>query len=79
MLLGLIWASGNVNVLEYQQQEKPVDTLKKDSIDPVCGMKVKAGSTRTSTFEKVVYGFCAESCKKKFEMEPTKYLKKKRD
>ncbi len=57
-------------------KELATDTLKKDSIDPVCKMKVKLGTTRTNTFEKVTYGFCSESCKKKFMLAPKKYIKK---
>lgn len=52
------------------------DTLKKDSSDPVCNMKVKAGNTRTAIYEKAVYGFCSEGCKKKFVAEPKKYIRK---
>ncbi|WP_316803433.1 YHS domain-containing protein [Pedobacter nototheniae] len=51
------------------------DTLKKEGIDPVCKMKVKAGSTKTVVYNKVVYGFCSESCKQKFVKEPVKYTK----
>lgn len=53
-----------------------IDTLKKDGIDPVCKMKVKLGTTKTNTFEKVTYGFCSESCKKTFMLAPKKYIKK---
>jgi YHS domain-containing protein len=52
------------------------DTLKKDAIDPVCKMKVKAGNTRTAVYEKTVYGFCSEGCRKRFVAEPKKYIKK---
>jgi len=54
-----------------------VDTLKKDGIDPVCKMNVKAGTAITAVHDKVVYGFCSESCKKAFQKAPLKYLKKK--
>ena len=59
-------------------QTKPLatDTLKKDGIDPICKMKVKAGNTRTSTVDKLTYGFCSESCKKTFNANPKKYIKK---
>lgn len=59
-------------------QTKPVaaDTLKKDGVDLVCKMKVKAGNTKTVTIDKVTYGFCSESCKKSFIAEPKKYIKK---
>jgi len=56
--------------------EEKQDTLKKDGIDPVCAMKVKAGNTRTIRFEEKLFGFCSESCKKKFVAEPRKYIKK---
>lgn len=54
------------------------DTLKKDGIDPVCKMKVKAGNTKTVVFEKITYGFCSETCKKTFSQTPSKYVKKKK-
>ncbi|MBE9600711.1 YHS domain-containing protein [Pedobacter sp. MC2016-24] len=53
-----------------------MDTLRKDDIDPVCKMKVKAGITRTHVHYKTVYGFCSEGCKKSFVKQPEKYLKK---
>lgn len=61
---------------EIKQQKVVVDTLKKDGIDPICKMKVKAGNTKTVVFEKVTYGFCSESCKKTFAADPKKYIKK---
>lgn len=57
-------------------QPQIVDTLKQDSIDPVCKMKVKAGSTKTAVYNKVVFGFCSDGCKKNFLKNPAKYLKK---
>ena len=51
-------------------------TVSADGVDPVCKMKVKATETRTSTFEKVKYTFCSESCKKNFDANPKKYVKK---
>ncbi len=71
-------AVANANNLPKLAQTKPLgtDTLKKDGIDPICKMKVKAGSTRTSKFDKVTYGFCSESCKKTFNTNPKKYVKK---
>lgn len=62
--------------IEVKQQQVLVDTLKKDGIDPVCKMKVKAGNTKTVVFNKVTYGFCSESCKKTFVADPKKYIKK---
>ena len=60
---------------EIKQQKAAVDTLKKDGIDPICKMKVKAGNTKTIVFEKVTYGFCSEICKKTFAADPKKYIK----
>lgn len=62
--------------IEVKQQQVLVDTLKKDGIDPVCKMKVKAGNTKTVVFNKVTYGLCSESCKKTFVADPKKYIKK---
>ncbi len=50
------------------------------AIDPVCGMEVdraeaKAGG-RTSRYRGTTYFFCADHCKKQFDKEPAKYLKK---
>jgi YHS domain-containing protein len=61
---------------EIKQQKEVTDTLKKDGIDPICKMKVKAGNTKTVVFEKITYGFCSESCKKTFSADPKKYIKK---
>ncbi len=64
------------NLTETQQKIAVSDTLKKDGIDPICKMKVKAGNTKTVVFEKKTYGFCSESCKKTFAADPKKYIKK---
>lgn len=66
-------AKSAIELNAYQQQ---VDTLKKNGIDPVCKMKVKAGSIKTHMHNKVVYGFCSDGCKKSFIKQPEKYLKK---
>ena len=46
--------------------------------DPVCGMDVsesKAKSAgRTSEYQRKTYYFCSDSCKKKFESDPQKYI-----
>jgi YHS domain-containing protein len=47
-------------------KEVGIDTLKKDGIDPVCKMKVKAGNTKTHVQDKIIYGFCSDACKKMF-------------
>lgn len=67
-------SSGNPELFSAPQAQ--ADTLKTDARDPVCGMKVKKGSTLTHTHNKVVYGFCSAGCKKKFVNNPDKYLKK---
>ncbi len=64
------------NYIEIKQNQVVADTLKSESIDPVCKMKVKAGNTKTVVFKKITYGFCSESCKKSFLAAPTKYIKK---
>ncbi len=73
LLLGISVAKANDKVVSETLQ---TDTLKKDGNDPVCKMKVKAGHTRTAVYEKTVYGFCSESCRKKFVIEPKKYIRK---
>lgn len=44
--------------------------------DPVCGMNVNKESKFKIEFEGKNYYFCSESCSKKFELNPIKYLKK---
>jgi Cu+-exporting ATPase len=51
--------------------------------DPTCGMtvdpaKAKAAG-RTSQYEGTTYYFCADSCKKQFDADPAKYVRKKAD
>ncbi len=54
------------------------DALHDTSIDPVCGMKVVAGTNAiTSVHNGKSYHFCAEGCRVAFEKKPGKYLKKK--
>jgi YHS domain-containing protein len=45
-------------------------------VDPVCRMKIVAGSKVPSfVFESETYHFCADSCRKAFMADPEKYLK----
>jgi Cu+-exporting ATPase len=45
------------------------------SIDPVCGMKVASEAAKWSTeYDGASYSFCAQSCKKKFEANPERYI-----
>lgn len=67
-------SSGNAELFTASQAQ--TDTLKTDARDPVCGMKVKKGTTLTHSHNKAVYGFCSASCKKSFVSNPDKYLKK---
>ena len=44
--------------------------------DPVCGMEVdKAQTTITSSYEGKTYYFCSDSCKERFDKNPTGFLK----
>lgn len=48
--------------------------IKKKTIDPICGMKVKTdGSTLSTHFQGKEYYFCAPACLKEFESDPEKY------
>ncbi|MFH1490030.1 MAG: YHS domain-containing protein [Pseudomonadota bacterium] len=54
-------------------KDSPVNT-----IDPVCGMDVEPGkSKQVSVHKGHSYGFCAEVCRRAFEVEPNKYLEPK--
>ena len=47
------------------------------AVDPVCGMDVEPGKTKlVSIFKGRSYWFCAEGCRRAFEADPDKYLKK---
>lgn len=71
----LIFSRTTTYVEQKAKDQVSQDTLKKDGIDPVCKMKVKAGNTKTAMFNKTLYGFCSESCRKSFAKEPKKYIK----
>ena len=48
-------------------------------VDPVCGMRVDQHKTdQTTQYEGRAYSFCAESCRKKFDNQPQKYIGTKR-
>lgn len=45
--------------------------------DPVCKMTVdESKAVATSEYEGKTYYFCADGCKKAFDKEPEKYVKK---
>ncbi len=47
------------------------------AIDPICGMTVDEKTAKFKTdYNGTTYYFCAPGCKKAFEKEPEKYLKK---
>lgn len=43
--------------------------------DPVCGMKVNEGGVQSEYGGKTYY-FCSDGCKRSFEREPDKYVRK---
>ncbi len=49
---------------------------KTTSIDPVCGMEVDLANARTSEYQGRTYGFCSESCERKFARDPVAVLQK---
>jgi YHS domain-containing protein len=75
-VLAMMNANAQISATNAKTKALLANTTKKDRIDPVCKMKVKADSKVTSTFEKVTYSFCAETCKKRFDTDPKKYIKK---
>lgn len=44
--------------------------------DPACGMTVDAGSARSSSYQGEDYFFCSESCRQKFDGDPSAVLAK---
>ena len=54
---------------------KTKNTVSKIFLDPVCGMNVPpAKRDFVSSYLGCSYYFCAETCRKAFEKDPTKYL-----
>lgn len=48
--------------------------------DPVCGMRMTPEEAAfVSEYAGVVYRFCAEACKAKFDREPAKYVARPAD
>jgi len=46
--------------------------------DPICGMSVDEKTTKyKSEYQGQTYYFCSSSCKRTFDKEPAKYVKKK--
>ncbi|MCX2491958.1 YHS domain-containing protein [Pedobacter sp. PF22-3] len=78
ILIGLITIviKSNANNIIDQPKTSLIDSAKKVVTDPVCKMKVKAGTSKNAVYNKITYGFCSESCKQKFVAEPSKYIKK---
>jgi YHS domain-containing protein len=77
-LFGLttIALKSNANSLMDGPKTNLIDSAKKVVVDPVCKMKIKAETAKTTVYNKVTYSLCSESCKQKFVAEPAKYVKK---
>ena len=57
--------------------EKTFKNLDGKTVDPVCGMTVDPDSTKLlSVYKGTRYYFCAEGCRKSFEADPEKFLKR---
>jgi YHS domain-containing protein len=78
ILIGLTTLSlkSNAKLVIIGSKTSLIDSAKKVLVDPVCKMKVKAQTAKTTVWNKVIYSFCSESCKQKFVAEPAKYIKK---
>lgn len=66
----------NANTVIDGTKTNLIDSAKKVLIDPVCKMKIKSNTSKTTVYNKITYNFCSESCKQKFLAEPAKYVKK---
>ena len=54
-----------------------VETLIKDL---VCGMRIRLEeAVHVSVYDGVVYRFCSEACKRKFDGDPSRFLTRVRD
>jgi Cu(I)/Ag(I) efflux system membrane fusion protein len=57
-----------------QGKPAPVPAPATGAHDPVCGMNLKAGEIAfQETYKGKVFGFCSESCRRKFVADPEKY------
>lgn len=64
-----------MNTAKAQTDEK--NLMKKELIDPVCGMTITAEDSFGSiNFKGKDYFFCSEKCKKNFVADPDRYIKK---
>jgi YHS domain-containing protein len=73
------WIEGRIlEFVDNYQQIEQVDQYRRETLvtDPVCGMQI---SRRTSVGEEQVSGrtyyFCTESCRQKFQTDPSQYVK----
>src|SRR5207249_5645425 len=48
----------------------------RQSVDPVCGMRVDDKTPHRYTFERREFLFCSARCRKRFMAAPTQYVKK---
>jgi len=58
-----------VSEAEQRGQEK----VPKNDVDPVCHQTVPTDHAKTSLYNGLVYFFCSNECREKFESEPVKY------
>ena len=76
LIVVLFLSSETVPAVQPKPKERAPIVLPADGIDPICRMTVKKGETRTSQHKGHIIGFCSDYCKKKFDENPDKYLKK---
>lgn len=62
-------------LVAWRHSSRPEPPPSAEAVDPVCGMTVAAGEAAESAeVEGVRYYFCCAGCRRRFELEPSRYL-----
>lgn len=75
MTLVFIVGCGKADEASHKNDEKPVLSPADRAKDPVCGMEVQKLKAKHAAFDNADVFLCSDDCLKKFNAEPTKYLK----
>jgi xanthine dehydrogenase accessory factor len=61
-------------LVAWRHSRTPSEPPPAEAVDPVCGMTVSLAGAETVVYEGMTYAFCCDSCRARFEAEPSRYL-----
>jgi uncharacterized protein len=67
VLYKLIWKGKSAGAGEKERKAKPSKALEEMKQDPICGIFIPESQAIQYNWNKEIYYFCSEECKRKFQ------------